>query len=152
TSVYALDLSHERDFADDISGAARAQIAITNWQDTGQLAGVARRGWTFDPSPTSLSMRIDRQAIDLVADGRPIRLPREGEEPLVGAELVRPHRTARARPGNLVTWAVDRVRSLSWFGDDRMQRFKATTFAVTDAINRVEKSLVGDSSANEIAT
>jgi len=152
TSVYAFDLSREREFGEDITRAGRAQIAITNWQDTGQLAGIARRGWTFDPSPSSLEVRLDRQEIDLLADGRPIRLPREGEEPLVGADLVRPHRSARARPGNLVTWAVDRVRNLSWFGDDRMQRLKATAFAVADALYRVEKSVEGDSSAKEIAT
>jgi hypothetical protein len=155
TSIFAIDLSRERapDAADEeLSRVARAQIAITNFQDTGQLAGVARRGWTFDPSPTQASLHLSANAIEVSADGREIRLPREGQDPISGAELVRAHRTARARPGNLVTWAVDRVRNISWFGDARMQSIKAATFAVADAIRRIETSIVGDSSEKEIAS
>jgi hypothetical protein len=152
TSVYALDLSREREIEGDMTRLARAQIAVTNWQETGQLAGISRRGWTFDPSPSSLTLKLGESEIDITADGQPILLPREGQEALVGAELVRPHRTARARPGNLVTWAVDRVRNLSWFGDERMQRLKAATFTVADALSRIEKYVLGDSSARDIAT
>ena len=42
----------------------------------------------------------------------------------------------RARPGNLITWAVDRVRALSWFGDDRMQWVKAVAFTALDKVAR----------------
>jgi hypothetical protein len=155
TSIFVIDLSREHvpDAADEeLSRVARAQIAITNFQDTGQLAGVTRRGWTFDPSPTEVSLRLAPDAIEVSADGREIRLPREGQEPISGGELVRAHRTARARPGNLVTWAVDRVRNISWFGDARMQSIKAAAFAVADAIRRIETSIVGDSSEKEIAS
>jgi hypothetical protein len=152
TSLFALDLSREREAEGELTRLARAQIAVTNWQETGQLAGISRRGWTFDPSPSSLSLKIGESEIDITADGQPILLPRDGQDALVGAELIRPHRTARARPGNLVTWAVDRVRNLSWFGDDRMQRLKAVAFTVADALSRVEKSVFGDSSAKDIAT
>jgi hypothetical protein len=152
TSLYALDLSRERELGDELTRVARAQIAITNWQETGQLAGITRRGWTFDPSPSSLTVKLGDSDIDVTADGQPILLPREGQDALVGAELIRPHRTARARPGNLVTWAVDRVRNLSWFGDDRMQRLKAVAFTIGDALARVEKSIFGDSSAKDIAS
>jgi hypothetical protein len=152
TSVYALDLSREREIGDDLTRLARAQIAITNWQDTGQLAGISRRGWTFDPSPSSLTLRLGEGDIDVTADGKPILLPREGQEPLVGAEYIRPHRTARARPGNLVTWAVDRVRNLSWFGDDRMQTLKAAVFTIFDAASGIEKTFLGDTSAKDIAS
>lgn len=153
TSVYAVDLSRERGGGEDLSRTARAQISITNWQETGQLAGITRRGWTFDPSPTSLTvaLRSDRD-IDITADGHPILLPREGQEALVGAELIRPHRTARSRPGNLVTWAVDRVRNLSWFGDNRMQELKAAVFTVIDAVSRVERLFLADTSEKDIAT
>src|SRR5262249_22812380 len=112
----------------------------------------SRRGWTFDPSPSSLTVKLGESDIDINADGQPIVLPRDGQEALVGAELIRPHRTARSRPGNLVTWAVDRVRSLSWFGDERMQRLKAITCTVADALARIEKSILGDSSEKDIAT
>ena len=41
----------------------------------------------------------------------------------------------RARPGNVVTWAVDRVRAMPWFGDDRMQWIKAIAFTALDQYN-----------------
>jgi hypothetical protein len=155
TSLFAVDLSRERDHdaeGDELSRVARAQVAITNFQETGQLAGVSRRGWTFDPSPTEVAVRLTPSAIEVVADGRTIELPRDGQDALEGAELVRPHHTARARPGNIVTWAVDRVRNLSWFGDARMQTIKAATFAVADFVRRIQESIVGDSSEKEIAS
>ena len=38
----------------------------------------------------------------------------------------------KARPGNVVTWAVDRVRAMPSFGDDRMQWVKAVAFTALD--------------------
>ena len=43
------------------------------------------------------------------------------------------HVVELARPGNLVTWAVDRARASSWLGDDRMQAVKAVSFTALDA-------------------
>ena len=152
TSIFAVDLSHEQASGEALGRVARAQVALTNFQDTGQLAGITRRGWTFDPSPSQVEVQLSPGVIEVAADGRMILLPREGVEPLVGGDFVRAHRTARARPGNLVTWAVDRVRNMSWFGDARMQSLKAATFGVSDALVRFEKSLTGDNSAKDIAS
>ncbi|MET0594209.1 MAG: hypothetical protein ABW133_16020, partial [Polyangiaceae bacterium] len=152
TSIFAIDLSHEQASGEALGRVARTQVALTNYQDTGQLAGVTRRGWTFDPSPSALSFKLTSASIDVVADGREIRLPREGQEPLAGSDFVRPQRTARARPGNVVTWAVDRVRGMSWFGDARMQSLKAATFGINDVLQRFEKSVTGDTSAKDIAS
>jgi hypothetical protein len=41
---------------------------------------------------------------------------------------------------------------MSWFGDARMQSLKATTFGLNDALQRLEKSVVGDTSAKDIAS
>jgi hypothetical protein len=152
TSVFAMDLSHEQASGESLGRVARAQVALTNFQDTGQLAGITRRGWTFDPSPSKVDAQLSPGVIEVVADGRRILLPREGQDALIGGDFVRAHRTARARPGNVVTWAVDRVRNLSWFGDTRMQSLKAATFGISDALVRFEKSFVGDSSAKDIAS
>ncbi|HMI88976.1 MAG TPA: hypothetical protein VK550_33085 [Polyangiaceae bacterium] len=152
TSIFAIDLSHEQASGDDLGRVARTQVALTNLQDTGQLAGITRRGWTFDPSPSKVAAQLSPGVIEVVADGRQILLPREGQDALVGGDFVRAHRTARARPGNVVTWAVDRVRNLSWFGDARMQSLKAATFGVSDALVRFEKSFMGDTSAKDIAS
>src|SRR3954451_12563320 len=50
TSVYDLDLRGEGELlGGDVTRVGRLENALTNWQDTGQLSGVGRRGWTFDP-------------------------------------------------------------------------------------------------------
>jgi hypothetical protein len=154
TAVFALNLDGEQIAADsDMSRMARAQIALTNLQETGQLSGIGRRGWTFDPSPCKIELSLASEHIEVIADGRRIHLPRRsGLDPEMGAGFVRPHRTARARPGNLVTWAVDRVRNSPWFGDDRMQALKAAVFKIGDLVVRIGKALAPDSSAKDIAS
>jgi hypothetical protein len=153
TAAYALDLAGETIAKDnDLGFLARTQIALTNLQETGQWSGIGRRGWTLDPSPCAIDLSLSDDHILLVADGRRIRLPRNGIEPIEGASFVRAHRTARARPGNLVTWAVDRVRNSPWFGDERMQSLKATVFGIGDLLLRAERALLPDTSARDIAS
>jgi hypothetical protein len=41
---------------------------------------------------------------------------------------------------------------MSWFGDARMQRLKAVSFGLSDALQRLEKSVTGDTSAKDIAS
>src|SRR6185436_10926158 len=41
-----------------------------------------------------------------------------------------------SRPGSFVTWAVDRARESSWFGDERMQLTKAVAYRALDTIDR----------------
>lgn len=153
TSVHALDLGRdpEPEGRESATRLARAQSALTNYQDTGQLAGIGRRGWSLDPSSSHIDLGFSNDDIAVVADGHAITLPAMGMAPLAGSELVRPQPSARARPGNLVTWAVDRVRNLSWFGDDRMQTVKALTFAAADLVARAEGAVLADTSEKEIA-
>jgi hypothetical protein len=152
TNVYALDLAKEPDANfEELRGMARTQARLSNLQQTGQLSGIGRRGWSFDPAPSAVRVSLSKSEIDVVADDRAIRLPREGLEPIEGGAWIRPHRTARARPGNLVTWAVDRVRALSWFGDARMQSIKAFVFTVSDWLERIVKSVERDTSEKDIA-
>jgi hypothetical protein len=152
TTVFALDLAHEPDApADDIGALARVQMKLTNLQETGQTAGIGRRGWTFDPAPSSVRIGLGTAGIEVAADDRMIRLPLDGIEPVQGREWIRPQRTARARPGNVVTWAVDRVRAFTWFGDARMQSLKASVFTVSDWIKRALQLVERDTSENDIA-
>ncbi len=151
TNIYSLDLSHDPlTSSDDTTRLGRWQASLTRLQETGQLEGVGRRGWTFDPAPSSVDIRLLGTQIVVVADGRTMRLPREGLDPIEGACWLRPHRTAPARAGNFVTWAVDRVRGLSWFGDERMQALKAFAFEVKDEVERGVKGVTQDTSEKEI--
>jgi hypothetical protein len=68
-----------------------------------------------------------------------------------GAGWVRSIPEEKARPGNLVTWSVDRVRAMPWFGDTRMQWLKAIVFTGLDLALRVRSHLI-DTSATDVAS
>jgi hypothetical protein len=134
TGVHVIDLAGASDgAANDFTMVQRAQVALTSLQQTGQTTGIAHDTFALDPvarqvslawqSDGSLLARADDHAI--VLDVREARV-RQGES------YVRVVPDERARPGNLVTWAVDRVRAMSWFGSDRMQWLKAVAFTVAD--------------------
>ena len=62
------------------------------------------------------------------------------ERRLAARTFVRVVPDERARPGNVVTWAVDRVRAMPWFGDDRMQWVKAVAFTALDQVHATSRT------------
>ena len=134
TGVHVLDLDGRTlNQYPEFTRTQRLEVALTNLEQTGQIAGVVNDTYAFDPvsGPATLTWRDDGQLAVHTEDRDVTIEPRRG---LVtdGGELVRVVRDERARPGSLATWAVDRVRSLSWFGDDRMQWLKAVVYTVLD--------------------
>jgi hypothetical protein len=120
----------------DFTALQRTQIAIANLQQTGQTRGIIHN--TFGLQPAVKSAQLEWQAdgfLRVVADGNVIVLDPLRAEALEGADFVRPTRDERASPGNLITWSVDRVRGLPWFGDERMQWLKAIVFTGLDVAN-----------------
>ncbi|HEX4448559.1 MAG TPA: hypothetical protein VH044_17560 [Polyangiaceae bacterium] len=152
TGVHVLDLQGPpADALADFTRTQRLQSAITNLQQTGQTAGIAHTAFALDPvaarvdlswrSDGMLEARTDMHAI--VVDARSGHAARV----LEGADFVRVVPDERAQPGNLVTWAVDRVRALSWFGDDRMQWVKAVAFT---ALDKVRATFAHGTTAEEV--
>lgn len=121
---------------EDWTSLARAQHALTNLQRTGQLRGLARRSFKLDPAAHHVALTAEGERLVVVADDHRIVIPWDRERPVEGQRFVREEERVLARPGNLVTWAVDRARDLSWFGDERMQLTKAIAYAALDRIDR----------------
>jgi hypothetical protein len=107
---------------------ARVQQSVTNWQELGLFRGIERRSFRLDPAATRASLSFDDAHLRIDADGRVTEIPTAGEGEISGARHVQEERHVAARPGELVTWAVDRVRDLPWFGSDRMQLVKAVAY------------------------
>ncbi|WP_437719713.1 hypothetical protein [Sorangium sp. So ce861] len=82
------------------------------------------------------------------ADGREARLPLHGADAPLPA-WIRAESFEIARPGNLVTWAVDRVRFV--IGDAAMQTVKAVAFTALDFVLRNKEAVTGDTGAEDIA-
>ena len=114
---------------------ARVQQGVTNWQELGLFRGIERRSFRLDPAATRTRLSFDGQRLRIDADGRLTEIPTAGEGVISGARHVQEERHVAARPGEIVTWAVDRVRDLPWFGSDRMQLVKAVAYRALEWVS-----------------
>ncbi len=137
TAAHVLDLAGpSKETEAGFTRVQRAQMALTNLQQTGQTSGIAHTTYALDPVASHAALAWhDDGTLSVEADGRVIDLDPAHATVLRGADFTRVVPDERARPGNLITWAVDRVRALSWFGDDRMQWVKAVAFTALDKMH-----------------
>jgi hypothetical protein len=134
--IHVLDLAGPTHAAEaGFTRVQRAQAALTNLQQTGQMDGVAHTTFALDPVANDVAIAWrDDGALEARADEHRIVIDPSEARVLEGGDFVRVVSDERSRPGNVITWAVDRVRSLSWFGDDRMQWIKAVAFTALDKV------------------
>jgi hypothetical protein len=132
-SVHLLDLRHAPTMPANLDHLARWQLHLTWLEETGQWSGVSRRNFKLDPPAVRLRLVVDGGEVSVTSQDANARIPRKGAVTLGGRHLdERPWHVAR--PGNFVTWAVDRARALPWFGDERMQLLKALAYRALDRL------------------
>lgn len=138
---------HARDARKSWSRLQRVQAAITRIQRTGRLDGVAWVTYGVQPAPDELRVSMSELGLRIDADDRSANIALDAplEVPPWMTVEARPER----RPGNLVTWAVDRVRSE--IGDDAMQYIKAIAFSALDVVLSSKEDITGDTGAEDIA-
>jgi len=150
-SVQYADLRAEpRPVGSNWTGISRLQNALTNLQQTGQMQGVGRRSFKLDPPAYKVVLGFSSNALLIDADSHRIRMQTDPGLPLAPNPWLKEQTAPKARPGNLVTWAVDRVRALPWFGDDRMQWLKAVAFDGVDHFNQIVGSVTGDDGSQAV--
>jgi hypothetical protein len=134
----------------------RAQNALTNLQQTGQLHGVLKRTFAVEPveeaggKPAAAEVAVELEGATLVvhAGARVASIALDAPDAPVAA-WIRTESPEEARPGNLVTWGVDRVRTE--IGDDAMQVIKAVAYTALDYVMSKKESVSGDTGAEGIA-
>ena len=155
SAVHALDLSGKpASFTADMTRVQKWQIELTRLQETGQTAGVLHNAFSLDPPANHVDLAWAKEsgsAISVSADGRDIVVDGVGGTAIEGGGWVRPVLDSQARPGNVVTWSVDRVRAMPWVGEEKLQWLKAIAFTGLDFALRVRAKIFGDSSESEIA-
>ncbi len=132
------------------TGLSRLQNSVTNLQETGQTQGVGRRAFKLDPPAYKVVLGFSESALLVDADSHRIRIQTDPALPLSQNAWLKEQTPPKARPGNLVTWAVDRVRALPWFGDDRMQWVKAVAFDGVDHFNQIVGTVTGDDGSDSV--
>ncbi len=122
----------------------RLQNRVTNWQESGQSRGIGRRAFALVPPASRVALRFEGDDLVITADGREARVPQALGPGQHDAELawLKPQPIDKGAPGNLVTWAVDRVRQSEWFGDEKMQYLKAVVFDAADVLSRTRSKVV----------
>jgi hypothetical protein len=117
----------------------RLQNALTNLQETGQLAGVGRRWFKLDPPAERVTLALTRDSLLVDSDAHRVRIPTSGSlaAEVPGDRFAVEQTPKKGRPGNFVTWAVDRARALPWFGDRYMQILKAVAFEAGDQLDQI---------------
>ncbi len=128
----------------DWTAVERAQRAVQNWQATGQLRGVAKNNYVVE-GKDDVKVSVSGGAIWVTSDGREASLGADAELPA----WVTREPEELAKPGNLVTWSVDRVRAE--VGDEAMQAVKQAAFTVKDYFERNKEELTGDTGEESIA-
>jgi hypothetical protein len=175
-TIHVLELSGQEKLGPDWSRLERLQNAVTNAQQTGQLRGVNKRTFAIeaeapekpapeggaDPSPEGearpaapeapparpVEVALDGDAL-VVRDGDKHARLALGDADVAPPPWLRAEMGELARPGNIVTWSVDRVRDV--IGDDAMQTIKAVAFAGLEVVLRNKESITGDNAAEDIA-
>ncbi|WP_437594556.1 hypothetical protein [Sorangium sp. So ce1000] len=102
-----------------------------------------------DAGDVAIALEGD-SAVVVRAGGREARLPVRGVDDAALPAWIRAEASEVARPGNLVTWAVDRVRFV--IGDAAMQTVKAVAFTALDFVLRNKEAVTGDTGAEDIAS
>lgn len=130
----------------DWSLMARTQHALTNYQHTGMLRGLARSTYVVEgdgevhitQNGPAIVVETGKQRATLALADANAALP----------AWIKLDPTELSPPGNLTTWAVDRVRLE--VGDDNMQAVKQYFFEAKDFFDRNREELSGNTGEAEI--
>ncbi len=138
----------------------KAQNAIANLQRTGSTKGVQRRHYTVDPPATAASLAwvsggthvSEKEApLEVMADGQKIVVDRRADNAVVGAERARFEKVVKAKPGDLITWTVDRVRAVSWLGPQFIEFLEYHAFKTRDTLKSKFPGVFAEDAAKEVA-
>lgn len=118
----------------------RWQWRLTEWQESGQMSAIARRSFRIEPALSELRLEWIEAGVSVSSQGKtqliahpPLSDPPYDDPIAPLREEARP----LARPGSLLTWAVDRARASPRIGSERLQWLKATVFDLDARLERV---------------
>ncbi len=173
-TVHVVELSGQTGDIGDFGRVERAQLAITNAQETGQVRGIGKRAFAVskdepsgaenghgaeenpddesaaetapsdaEPAVSRVRCALEKDVLIVTDEGRQARVPLTGEANLPAWLNAVDHEVAR--PGNVITWAVDRVRAV--VGDEAMQTIKAVAFTGLEIVLRGREDMRDENAA-----
>ena len=134
-AVNVLDLAgHDAKAYDDLSSFQRFQVKVADLQQTGDSRGVSKTVFGFVPPPkrAELAFRTDGmlevRTFGGSEGGRTIVIDPSNGGVIEGAAYAHVTAEVVSKPPTFAPWMSDRLRAVSWFGDDKNQALKAILF------------------------
>ncbi len=155
TAIHVVDLAgRDVETYGDFTRVQKWQTALTNLQQYGDTRGIKHDVFSLDPIASKVDLVIREDGmIEAHADGRRIVIDPAQVKATEGAGWVRVTQEQRARPGNLITWTADRMRSSDAIGEERYAWVKAVGFTALDKLKRARVAMLGSDSdtASDVA-
>ena len=145
-AVHVLDLEGpERRAYEELSRFQRFQVSVSDWQRTGQGKGVRRTVYALLPPPAQaeLSLRADG-TLAIKTEARTLVVDAAHEAILDGTAYLRVTPETVTKPPTFGPWMSDRLRAVSWFGDEKNQILKVVTFTALEWLKGVRTKITGD--------
>lgn len=152
-AVHVLDFAgHAPHAMDELSRLQRLQVSIADWQKTGQLRGIERTVFSLVPAPQHAEVAFTEAGRLVVeTDARELVIDPDRTVVEEGAAFARTTPEEIAKPATLGPWMSDRLRAVSWFGDEKNQVLKAVLFTGIEFFKNLKSKTLGDSSATDVA-
>jgi len=152
--IHVLDLAgRSPSVYTDFTRVQRWQTALSNLQQTGQERGVVHDLFVLDPPASDVRLTWESETkLAVLADQRRMVIDTARATVIEGQSFLRAQPEVKAAPGRLVTWAVDRVRAMPWFGEEKMQVLKAVVYMGFDYVARARAKVTHDNTAQDVAT
>ncbi len=122
---------------------AQLQDRLTNLQETGKWRGLRRATLVLSTADTKEAYGFAGEDILLTANSHATVLKNRlqtGQD----ADGFQIQAQERALPPRLINWSVDRLRSLSWIGDERVQLLKTVGLKLLNRLTGVYSPLGSD--------
>jgi hypothetical protein len=145
-AVHVLDLAgHEPRAYEELTRFQRFQVSVADWQQTGQARGVKRTVYALVPPPAraDLAFRPDG-SLEIKTDARKLIVNPARDAVIDGTAYLRVTPESVAKPPTFAPWMSDRLRAVSWFGDEKNQILKVVTFTALEWLKGVKTRITGD--------
>lgn len=145
-AVHVLDFAgHGPHSYDELSRFQRFQVGVADLQATGSSRGVKRTVFALVPPPTKaeVAFRPDGK-LDVKTEARTFVLDPANDTVADGASYVRVTSEVVAKPPTFAPWMSDRLRAVSWFGDEKNQILKAVLFTAMEHVKGLKSRVTGD--------
>ncbi|MBX3219982.1 MAG: hypothetical protein KF795_05640 [Labilithrix sp.] len=151
-ALHVLDLAgHDARAYDELTKLERFQVKVADLQATGQARGVRKTVFTLVPPPRKASLAfLPDGTLEVTgvhgANDSDVRVTRIDPAQGTAADAANVRVTAEviAKPPTLAPWMSDRLRAVSWFGDDKNQALKAVVFTTLEWVKGKRAELTGD--------